>query len=142
MFRTLSPKPGDKNAFGDPSAWAWDKDVQGRHVLAPRKPELLEKKLFAFEANKQYRVKLVHQPEQGRVALWVDDREVLSETSERWKTVKPSGRLQILTFTTCAIDDLTISGRISPEWLAEMKGKSEKRSTSGTQDVVPPRAPK
>ena len=97
---------------------------------------------FAFEANsdKPYTVKLVHQPDTGRVALIVDDREVWAE-GDRWKAgaVKTTGRIQILSYTTCAIDELEISGRISREWLDEMKAKNEKRSTSGTHDVVPPR---
>ena len=146
LFHAHAPKPGDKAGFGDPAAWPWEKDEVGRRVLDPKRRESFEKRLFAFEAGrdegKPYRVKLLHQPEIGRVSLWIDDREVAFEQNDRWKAgaVKPTGRIQILSYTTCAIDDLAISGRISREWLDEMKAKTEKRSTSGTHEIVPPKA--
>jgi hypothetical protein len=149
LFHAYSPKGGEKTSFGDPASWAWDKDQIGRAVLNPRRRPEYEKRLFAFEAGRDakqppHRVKLVHNPETGRVALLVDDREVLAETSDRWKTgaFKQTGRIQILSYTTCAIDGLEISGRISREWLDEMKAKNEKRPTSGTSAPAVPRAPK
>jgi tRNA A-37 threonylcarbamoyl transferase component Bud32 len=148
IFHPFAPKTGDRTLFGDPAAWPWEKDQVGRGVLNPRKREQYEKRLFAFGAGRDekqpYRVTFVHNPETGRVALSVDGREVHAEQSDRWKAgaVKSTGRIQILTYTTCAIDDLAISGRISREWLDEMKAASEKRPTSGVNAPVAPRGPK
>jgi hypothetical protein len=124
----MRPDPEDKVA---PSgAWDWKPDSDARHhedwakardAEAQGKKPGLPKHLFHFEADRVYHVKVVRSG--GRLTLHVDDVEILSEekpawadrgkTSDRSKTVRNgTGRIQILTWTPQAIDNLTLSGVI------------------------------
>jgi tRNA A-37 threonylcarbamoyl transferase component Bud32 len=117
-------------AMGNPTTWPWDDGHQGRHFLpkeAAVKPrhEQMDRHWFAFEAHraKPYRLRLVHLPDAQRVSLSIDDREVWAETGTAFKAPRPTGKIQILTFTTCVVDDLVISGRISKPWFEKAKAR-------------------
>jgi hypothetical protein len=74
--------------------------------------------------------------EPGHVTLTIDEKEVLASTSLEFHAPaagRPAGKIQILTFTTCVIDDLVVSGRISKElrdWL-QREREVQPRSTGG-----------
>ncbi len=113
--------------FGDPLRFGWTEENQGRRFVPPelkkRPKEMLERKWFAFEArdpNLQlpYRVKFVRTPGRG-VRLEVDGTTILDEFGEAYKSIRPSERLQILTYTSCLIDDLQFTGRVSLPWLVK-----------------------
>ena len=93
-----------------------------------------------FEPNREkpYRVKFTHSPEQGRVALFVDDREVWYAQGDAFRAVKPSGRVEILSFSTCMIDNLVISGRVSGAWLERMKAKRGTKPEGAAAPVAKP----
>ena len=71
----------------------------------------------------------------GRVALFVDDDEIWSAQGPEYRAPKPSGRIEILSFTTCMIDDLVLSARVSKAWLDKMRAK---KGTRGVSDELPP----
>ncbi len=112
--------------FGDPARWAWPDGNQGRHFVPPEiskkgRKERLDQEWFAFENRDQaYRVKFTRHPD-GRVRLEINGQEVASASGEAFRAARPDGKIQILTFTPCVIDDLQLTGRISAAWLARRK---------------------
>ena len=115
-------------AWIDPERWGWEGGNHGRHFVPPdidrsRRREQLDRRWFAFETRERpYHVKLVRVPDKG-VRLEIDDREVASESTAAFRSPRPSGRIRLLTFTPCVIDDLVLSGRIDAEWFEKMKAK-------------------
>jgi hypothetical protein len=124
--------------FGDPARWAWPDGHQGRHFVPPEiskkgRKDRLEQEWFAFEnRDRPYRVKFTRHPD-GRVRLDINDREVHSASGEAFRTARPDGKLAILVFTRCVIDDLQLTGRISAAWLAARK-KTAPPGLPGTRD--------
>jgi hypothetical protein len=114
--------------WGDPERWGWDDGNQGRHFVPPevdrpRRREQLDRRWFAFEARERpYHVRVVRVPDKG-ARLEIDDREVASEATAAFRAPRPSGRIRILTYTPCVIDDLVMSGRIDAAWFERMKAK-------------------
>ncbi len=112
--------------FGDPARWAWPDGNQGRHFVPPEiskkgRKERLDQEWFAFENRDQaYRVKFTRHPD-GRVRLEINDQEVASASGEAFRAARPDGKIQLLTFTPCVIDDLQLTGRIPASWLARRK---------------------
>ena len=129
--------------MGDPTTWSWGDAHQGRHfqpkdIAVKERHEQLAGHWFLFDPNheKPYRVRFTHSPEQGRVALFVDEREVWYAQGPEYRTPKPSGRIEILSFTTCMIDDVVITGRVAKPWLDRMRAKSRAKPVS--EGVPPP----
>jgi hypothetical protein len=125
--------------LGDPSAWPWDDAHQGRHFVRDatlqRRRDQMSRRWFAFAPHHPtpYRVRFVHQPgsavgsDPGRVALWVDDVEVHSDVGAAYRQALPTRKIQVLSFTTCVIDDLVVKGRLSRElraWLDAQPAKA------------------
>jgi len=112
--------------FGDPARWAWPDGNQGRHFVPPEiskkgRKERLDLEWFAFENRDQpYRIKFTRHPD-GRVRLEINGQEVASASGETFRSARPDGKIQILTFTPCLIDDLQLTGRISASWLTRRK---------------------
>jgi len=112
--------------FGDPARWAWPDGNQGRHFVPPEiskkgRKEKLDQEWFAFEnRDKDYRVKFTRHPVSG-VRLEINGQEVASASGEPFRSARPDGKIQLLTFTPCRIDDLQLTGRISASWLARRK---------------------
>jgi hypothetical protein len=111
--------------FGDPPGWAWPAGAQGAALGEARTGRDVPGPLFSFEPLTRYRVKVVRQ--RGKMTLFVDDREIRSEEQAEWATRGRSsdrekgirggtGRIQILTWTPQAIDDLRLSGVVMERW--------------------------
>jgi hypothetical protein len=115
--------------FGDPPAWGWPPTSHGRFhpdwAEEIRKRRELPGHLFAFEPDRRYEVKVVR--DRGRITLFVDGREIASAQRTEWQTRGRAsdidrlvrggtGRIQILSWTPVAIDDLTITGTILERW--------------------------
>ena len=128
--------------FGDPAVrWGWTAENQGRRFLPPiskRTNELLATKWFSFKArdpNRQlpYRVRFVRTP--GRsVRLEVDGTTIAEDAGEAFKAIRPSGRIQILTYTSCLIDDLELTGRVSSAWLERMNALLYPTKSDGSKE--------
>jgi hypothetical protein len=106
--------------------------------LKKRSKELLETKWFAFEprdANRQlpYRVRFVRMPGRG-VRLEINDKTVAEDSGEAYKAIRPSGRIQILSYTSCLIDDLQLTGRVSSAWLERMTALIYPPKGDGTKE--------
>jgi len=128
--------------FQDPTRWPWGEEVQGRRFVPPelarRKKELLSTRWFAFDNNADrppYRVRLTRIPGRG-ARFEVNDVTVLEDFGEAYKALRPSGKIQVLTYTPCVIDDLQITGRVSAGWLERMTKLLE----PGTSPSTPPGA--
>ena len=127
--------------FQDPTRWPWGEENQGRKFVLPelkkRKSDLLATRYFAFDNNTErppYRVKLTRSPGHG-VRFEVNDVMVLDDFGEAYKAIRPSGKIQILTYTPCVIDDLQLIGRVSSTWLERVTKLLEPGAVPG---VVPP----
>ena len=110
--------------FGDPAKWGWSEENQGRRFVPPqlakRPKDLLATKWFAFEnREREYRVRFVRIPGRG-ARLEIDGVTVAEDSGEAYKSVRPSGKLQILSYSPCLIDDLELTGRVSVGWLEAM----------------------
>ncbi len=124
--------------MGDPSRWGWGEEFQGRAFVPPklakREKELLSTRWFAFEkrsgTNLPYRVKFVRLPGRG-ARLEIDGATVVEAGGEPFKSQRPSGKIQILTYTRCLIDDLQLTGRVSAPWF-------ERITKSIDSDLVAP----
>jgi hypothetical protein len=122
--------------LANPSLWKeWEEGHEGRKFAPPERErparrDQMGQRWFAFEPRERpYRVRFVHAPDAGSVRLEVDGLEVLAQTGAAWKPFNAaSGEgvvakplIQILSFTTCDIDDLVLTGRISERWRADME---------------------
>ena len=54
------------------------------------------------------------------------------------KKPAPSGLLQILTFTTCDIDDLVLRGTVSETWRHDAMARARVKEKVRTQPGIPP----
>jgi serine/threonine-protein kinase len=124
-----SKRPGALPGFGEPHRWRWEEGHQGRHFVG-RERDLRERdpdrsmlrRWFAFESReKPYRVKVSRRKDAMR--LEVDGQAVWEETDARFASAARTGLLQILTYTTCDIDNVLLSGRVSEGWLARKEAE-------------------
>jgi hypothetical protein len=121
--------------FGDIPNWDWK-----RHQRASKPEEWtghddLSGDLFSFlpdfrlPAGKFYRVEVSRRG--GRIALSVDGKEIASEERPEWARIGAgrggSGRIQILTWTPQAIDNLRLSGRVKESWRKERRDEEARR---------------
>jgi hypothetical protein len=123
--------------FGDPARWKWDEGHQGRHFVGrerearerdPKSPML--HRWFAFERrDRPYRVHVSRGEASGEpyVRLAVDNQEVLRESDPKFRAAPSTGLLQILTYTTCEIDDVLLSGRVDAGWLKRKEAERAKK---------------
>ncbi len=110
--------------------WDWPSLGAGRNHAAWRDAAYLERhraRLFAFAPrDKPYRVRVVRQRE--RLELHVDGELIVERSEPAWaerggtSDLEPrmrngSGRIQVLTWTPAAIDDLRITGTLRPSWI-------------------------
>ena len=107
--------------FEDPGAWLWDDGHQGRHFVdkdraSKARKEEMARRWFAFEARPNpYRVRFVRKG--ATLRLEVDGSTVYEESHPEWKALLAStGEIRILSWTTCVIDQLQVTGRIDQAW--------------------------
>jgi eukaryotic-like serine/threonine-protein kinase len=119
--------------IGDAARWGWGDEYQGRRFLKPYSESVKSKlgsQWFAFQSRQErpYAVKFSWEPERG-ASLEVDGSVVFIDLhlASPAFVPTPSGRIQILSYTSCVIDDLRITGRVDPEWL-----KRHSEPTTGT----------
>jgi serine/threonine protein kinase len=138
-FRTASD-------LGDPSRWGWDDAHHGHRFVKPalESSEVrknLAGKYFAFKAQeKPFRVRLTWDPESG-ARLEVDGVLVHADASEEMRAPRRSRKIQILSMTPCVIDDVKITGRVDPAWIAERTAATGSPRPPGTPSPSAPPAP-
>lgn len=115
--------------FGDPRAWSWPEDGRGRFWARWFGSGRLGGNLFAFEPGEIYRVKVVR--DQGSLTLFVNDSQIARKQVSEWARVghysdrnpkiraTGSGRVQVLTWTPQAIDDLRLTGYVLERYRAD-----------------------
>ncbi len=139
--------PADWN-FDDPATWTWDDGHHGRHFLdkereAKGRKDEMGRRWFAFEAR-QAPYRLVFERKDDRLSLTVDGLEVYAESRPEWKTLGSTGRIEILSWATCIIDNLQVSGRIPKAWY-EAKVDELAKTTGGatrSSSASEPKPPK
>ena len=115
--------------LGDPTRWGFDDAHQGRHFVPPtvsteRVRSQLGARYFAFAARERpYLVRFTWEPDNG-ARLEVDGALVLADRSAALLAPKPSGKIRILSWTACTIDDLEVSGRVDPAWIERRRAES------------------
>ena len=121
------------------SNWDWSPLGQGRNFERWREPTYLARrrdKLFAFEPGRQYQLRILREP--GKLSLWVGDDLIVQRVNSQWITrggrseIDPkvrngSGRIQILTWTPLAIDDLMLEGRVMKRWRQTREREMQER---------------
>jgi hypothetical protein len=114
-------------------SWRWPVQGQGRHFERWKDKPWVDKRrteLFAFEPGTRYAVRIVRN--RGELSLSVDGELVVQRHETSWeqkgaeseidpKVRNGSGRIQILTWTPMAIDDLRLEGRVREGWRARQK---------------------
>lgn len=128
-------------SFTDPTRWReWGDAHHGRHFVPPMSSAVkrdLSTRFFAFKAqDRPYRVRFVVDPAVG-AELWVDDVLRATDRSEAVRTATPSRRIQILSLTSCLIDDLRVRGRVDEAALASRKPGPT--GDGGSEGLPPPR---
>jgi tRNA A-37 threonylcarbamoyl transferase component Bud32 len=121
--------------------WDWHRFSRGEHHGRWADPAWLEKyrsRLFAFEPGREYKVRVVRT--RGTIELWVDGELIAQKSETIWthvggtsdidpKTRRGSGRIQILTWTPMAIDDLVLEGTVRKSW--RERKETRKRGEAG-----------
>lgn len=119
----------DFGVFFPWGSWDWPTLGAGRNHAAWRDAEYIARhraRLFAFAPrDKPYRVRVLR--DRDRMELFVDGELVVQRSERTWaergatsdldpRVRSGSGRIQLLTWTSAAIDDLRLTGTLRESW--------------------------
>jgi hypothetical protein len=120
-----------------PLGWDWPAFGRGKHFERWQDEGFLRDErdsLFAFEPGRKHHVRVVR--DRGEILFEVDGEEIVRRREAGWeqrgdhsgidKRIRHgSGRIQILTWTPMAIDNLSIEGRVMDRWRRWQKRRIE-----------------